>query len=68
VDAALGSRKNPMRWDHVVRKAHAVLDDDFTADLVDGMLAWADGLDSADSIRGIGRFLSHPGRGRKGGH
>jgi 2-methylcitrate dehydratase PrpD len=68
VDAALGSRKNPMKWDHVVRKAHAVLDDDFPADLVDGMLAWADGLDSADSIRSIGQFLSHPGCGGKGGH
>ena len=69
VEAALGSRKNPMKWDHVVRKAHAVLDDDFPADLVDGMLAWADGLDSADSIRGVRQFLSHSGRGDgKGGH
>lgn len=68
VEAALGSRKNPMGWPHMIRKAHAVLDDDFPSEIVDEMLEWVNGLDRHDSMRGISRFLGHPGTGKKRSH
>ena len=61
VEAALGSRRNPMGWPHIVSKAHAVLDDDFPSEIVDGMLEWVAALDRHDSVRGISRFLGHAG-------
>lgn len=58
VDAAIGSRLNPMGWADLQAKAHSVLSDVVSGSQIDSLIAWGRDLDKHKSIRNVHEFLA----------
>jgi 2-methylcitrate dehydratase PrpD len=58
VDAAIGSRLNPMGWDDLRAKAHGVLSGTCCESDIEALIAWGRNIDGQRSIRGVHELLA----------